>query len=141
MNDSVMNIGGGIAVQVSSGILSTALHCCYCLVPKSRLAPQWTVRHRSSVHGISQARILEWAAIPFSGGYFPPRDQTRVSCIGRWIFYPRATREAQNTIPRAQISLLSQSLAWLSRAQAHLSLTSGMIWSKLLKLLLHFLPL
>ena len=25
----------------------------------------------SSVHGISQARILEWVAIPFSGGIFP----------------------------------------------------------------------
>ena len=31
----------------------------------------------SSVHGISQARILEWVAIPFSGGSSQPRDQTR----------------------------------------------------------------
>ena len=28
----------------------------------------------SSVQGISQARILEWVAIPFSGGSSPPRD-------------------------------------------------------------------
>ena len=28
----------------------------------------------SSVHGILQARILEWGAIPFSKGYFQPRD-------------------------------------------------------------------
>ena len=28
----------------------------------------------SSVHGILQARILEWAAIPFSRGSFQPRD-------------------------------------------------------------------
>ena len=47
----------------------------------------------SSVHGISQARILEWVAILFSRGSFWPRDQTRVSCIGRRILYCWATRE------------------------------------------------
>ena len=44
----------------------------------------------SSVHGILQARILEWAAIPFSRGSSPPRDGTSipyVSCIGRLIPY------------------------------------------------------
>ena len=35
----------------------------------------------SSVHGILQARIIEWAAIPFSKGSSQPRDQTWVSCI------------------------------------------------------------
>ena len=34
----------------------------------------------SSVHGILQARILEWVAIPFSRGSSQPRDRTRVSC-------------------------------------------------------------
>ena len=37
----------------------------------------------SSVHGISQARILEWVAISFSRGSSRPRDGTYVSCIGR----------------------------------------------------------
>ena len=37
----------------------------------------------SSVHGISQARILEWVAISFSRGSSWPRDRTDVS----WIFY------------------------------------------------------
>ena len=32
-------------------------------------------------HGILQARILEWVAIPFSRGSSQPRDQTWVSCI------------------------------------------------------------
>ena len=41
----------------------------------------------SSVHGILQARILEWAAIPFSRRSSPPRDGTPVSCIGRGILY------------------------------------------------------
>ena len=35
----------------------------------------------SSVHGISQARILEWVAISFSRGSSCPRDQIQVSCI------------------------------------------------------------
>ena len=35
----------------------------------------------SSVHGILQARILEWVAISFSRGSSQPRDRTRVSCI------------------------------------------------------------
>ena len=34
----------------------------------------------SSVHGILQARILEWASVPFSRGSSPPRDQTCLSC-------------------------------------------------------------
>ena len=35
----------------------------------------------SSVHGIFQARVLEWIAISFSRGSSQPRDWTRVSCI------------------------------------------------------------
>ena len=35
----------------------------------------------SSIHGISQARILKWVAMCFSRGSPHPRDQTRVSCI------------------------------------------------------------
>ena len=36
----------------------------------------------SSVHGISQARILEWVAISSTKASLQPRDQTCVSCIG-----------------------------------------------------------
>ena len=40
----------------------------------------------SSVHGILQARILEWVAISFSRGSSQPRNQTQVSCIvGRFF--------------------------------------------------------
>ena len=35
----------------------------------------------SSVHGISQARILEWVAISFTRGFYQPQDWTHVSCI------------------------------------------------------------
>ena len=49
----------------------------------------------SSVPEISQTRILEWVAMSFSRGSSWPRDGTHVSCIGRWILYRWATREAQ----------------------------------------------
>ena len=42
------------------------------------------------VHGISQARTLEWVAMPSSKIFSPPRDQTCVSCIsctGRQVLY------------------------------------------------------
>ena len=37
------------------------------------------------VHGISQARILEWVAISFSMGSSRPRDWTLISCTGRQV--------------------------------------------------------
>jgi len=39
-----------------------------------------------SVHGMSQARILEWVAISFSRGSFQPREATHVSCIAGGFF-------------------------------------------------------
>ena len=47
-----------------------------------------------SVHGILQARILEWVTISFSRGSSRPRDRTWVSCIGGRCFNLWATREA-----------------------------------------------
>ena len=52
----------------------------------------------SSVHGISQARILEWVAISYSRGSSHPRDWTQDSHIagaGRF-FTSWATKEAQS---------------------------------------------
>ena len=40
----------------------------------------------SSVHGILQARILEWVAMPFSRGSSQPRDGTWISCIAGRFF-------------------------------------------------------
>ena len=47
----------------------------------------------SSVHGIVQARILEWVAVFFSRGSSRPRGQTCVSCPGRRVLYHWATKE------------------------------------------------
>ena len=41
----------------------------------------------SSVHGILQARILEWVAMPSSGGSSQRRDQTQAFCTAGRFFY------------------------------------------------------
>ena len=46
------------------------------------------------VHGILQARTLEWVAFLFSRGSSQPRDRTQVSCIAGGFFTSWATREA-----------------------------------------------
>ena len=47
-----------------------------------------------TVHGILQARTLEWVAFPFSRGSSQSRDWTQVSRIGDGFFTSWATREA-----------------------------------------------
>ena len=40
----------------------------------------------SSVHGLLQARLLEWVAISFSGGSSQPRNRTQVSCTAGSLY-------------------------------------------------------
>ena len=54
----------------------------------------------SSVHGILQARTLEWVAIPFSRGSSLPRDGTRVSCTAGG-FLPCEPSEKPQALYRA----------------------------------------
>ena len=51
-----------------------------CSVVSASLQPHGCSSLDFSVHGIHQARILEWVAISFFRGSSPPRDQTCVSC-------------------------------------------------------------
>ena len=70
--------------------------CCCCLVTKLSPAVCDPMKYSlpgSSVHGISQVRILEWVAMPSSRGSSWPRYLTQVFCIARFIFYCWATRE------------------------------------------------
>ena len=67
---------------------------CVCLVISNFCNPKDYSLPGSSIHGIRQARILEWVAISFSRGSSWPRDQTQVSCvscIGWQILYLWAT--------------------------------------------------
>ena len=66
--------------------------CVYvCLLAQSCLTlchPKDCSPPGSWVHGILQARTLQWVVIPFSRGSSRLKNQTRVSCISRWILYP-----------------------------------------------------
>ena len=72
-----------------------------------------------TVHGILQARVLEWVAFPFSRGSSQPRDRIHVSCIsciGRLILYHWATWEAPSKYqksPSSQSYGFSSSYAWM----------------------------
>ena len=67
----------------------------------------------SSVHGILQARILQWGAIPFSRGSSRPRDQTQVSCIADRRFTILATREALGG--EEVMSKVQENISWLGQ--------------------------
>ena len=63
--------------------------CVLCLAAQSRLTvcdPMDCSPPDSSVHGILQARILEWVAMISSRGSSQPRDQTKVSHIAGRFF-------------------------------------------------------
>ena len=70
------------------------LFCCCCCRSAVQLCLTLCDSMDHTVHGILQARILEWVDFPFSRGYFQPRDRTQVSCIAGRFFTSWATREA-----------------------------------------------
>ena len=73
----------------------------------------------SSVHGIFQARVLEWVAISFSRGSSWPRDWTQVSCIVGKCLYSQANSFIYlgNILPNQNEALLIENvtmmLTWL----------------------------
>ena len=92
--------------------LASCVRVCVCACAQSGLTlcdPMDCSPPHTSVHGVSQARILEWVATSFSGVSSQTRDRTGLSCIGRWILSQRATREA--LYKRATNSYTSQNQA------------------------------
>ena len=89
----------------------------------------------SSVHGISQARILEWVAISSSRGSSQPRDRTQLSCgsIMSGRFLPLS--HLGNPFNRLVVQSLSRvwlfATPWTAACQASLST----IFQSLLKLM------
>ena len=58
----------------------------------------------SSLHGISQARRLEWVAISFSRGSSWPRDQILISCLAGRFFTTREVPEAEQLSPKENLN-------------------------------------
>ena len=96
----------------------------------------------SSVHGILQAKIPEWVAIPFSRGSSWLRDHTGVSSITGGFFTFWATREGPNPLIRGE-SACKTRLQLVKRGRGHpqkLSILPG-VWGRKRPGLLHFLTL
>ena len=72
----------------------------------------------SSVHGILQARILEWVAIPFSRGSSQPRDQTLISYVsslaGRFFTTSATWEDIGSSIKHSNFVLFEQCVFGLS---------------------------
>ena len=93
-----MELASYPALSVSWFAPGNVVSECACLVSQSCLTLCNHMGCRppgSSVCGLSQTRILEWVAITLSRGSSWPRDQTCISCIGRWILYCWAIWEVQ----------------------------------------------
>ena len=96
-HNNILPIYGRIHMEMSSCVIKVRKPLC--MLSHFRLVrlcadPMDCSLPGSFVHGILQARILEWAAKPFSTGSSQPRDQTQVSCIAGRFFIAWATREA-----------------------------------------------
>ena len=77
----------------------------------------------SSVHGISQERILEWVVISSSRGSSWPRDRIRVSCIGRWFFTAEPPGKPHSVIVVQSLSCVRLfETPWTEGCQAPLSM-------------------
>ena len=75
--------------------LSAAELCSWKKVKVAELCPTLCDAMDYTVHGILQARTLEWVASPFSRGSSQCRNRTQVSCIAGIFFTSWTTREAQ----------------------------------------------
>ena len=82
-------------------------NCCCCCYLVAQLCPTLCdpvdcSPPGSPVHGILQARTLEWVVMPSSRRFSQPRDQTPVSWIAGKFFTDWDTRKAQNETTRNQ---------------------------------------
>ena len=89
-----MHVLKSTVLSSGCGVTASRPHCvcvCACSVPQLYLTlcdPMDLSPSGSSIHGISQARILDWVAVSSSRGSSQLRDQTCISCIDRWILSP-----------------------------------------------------
>ena len=92
----------------------------YCFIPSissiELLSHVWLFANpmNYTVHGILQARILEWVAFPFSRRSTRPRNWTGVSCTAGEFFTSWATREAHVLIVALLIMEKTWDTTWMS---------------------------
>ena len=92
----------------------------------------------SSVHGILQARTLEWVAISYSRVSSQPRNQTQVSCITGRFFTVWATREA--TLPSVLRFFFFTRISFNHLLINHMYQVGKILWRRKQQPSLVFLP-
>ena len=92
--------GRQFSVELQKRIVSTYL--IWLKMKVAQLCPTLCNHMDYTVHGILQARILEWVTGPFSRGSSQPRNRTQVSSIAGRFFTSLATREAQYALNMVQ---------------------------------------
>ena len=95
---------------------------CFCLAAQScptLCDPMDCSPPGSSVHGISQVRILEWVAISFSMGSSQLRDQTCVSCFAGGFFTtePPGKNRTEFLLPNTASCRPNKNTEWTSTIQ------------------------
>ena len=106
---------GVIRIQTQHWAFTITLPWCCCWVSKSCLTLLNSMDYSppgSSVHGIPQAKILEWVAISFSRESSWPRNQTLISCTAGIFFTTEPPGKPLQSLPLSENSLsLSFSLS------------------------------
>ena len=85
----------------------------------------------SCIHGIVQARILEWLDISFSRGSSQPRDQTQVSLTASRLFTIKATLGSHFLLPKDHPHMVMTSHGWpitLPSVPSPLLLQESLTW-------------
>ena len=97
-----------LPTSLIAGHAKFLLNCCCSVVNSVWLLcnPVDCTPPGSSVHGIFQARTLEWVAISFPRGSSWTRYQTHISCISRQILSHWTIREALHLIVNENIDVL-----------------------------------
>ena len=114
-------------------------HCCIVLVQWLSLVwlffdPMGSSMPGSSVHGISQARVLEWVATSFSRESSWPRDWTRVSCIAGGFFTTEPPGKFRCCILNVIYYKTIQSKILVYKCHFdHLTYTFSILWANKLK--------
>ena len=110
---AMANLGSVLKSRDVSFLTKVCVCVCVLLNHVQLFAIPWTCSlPNSSAHGIFQARIQEWVAIPFSRGSSWPRDRTPVFCIASRVFTVWAIREASKG-PYGQSYGFSSSHVWM----------------------------
>ena len=119
INCSLVKAGDSLIPQPKKMVVCDMVVCeCHSVMSDSFATPQTIY----TVHGNLQARILEWAAVPFSKGSSQPRDRTQVSHISLALQADSLPAEPQGkpkntgvgSLSLFQQILLTQDSNWIS---------------------------